>query len=106
MHPVVFPHGGWKTIPYEDGPQPAQGSEEARLLEEIIQSDALTDLTPSHKELLRKYRYEIIIINKIVVDSYFGVCTFTVVHVESVKSDLGFPLRRRGLLYQLKTKTT
>ena len=56
MHPVVFPNGGWKTISDEEGPQPTHGSSEWKTLEEIIQSDALTDLTVQDKTLLRKYR--------------------------------------------------
>jgi len=60
MHPVVFPNGGW--IPPEknddnEDVQPVHGSAEWKQLEEIIQSDALAELTASDKAVLNKYRY-------------------------------------------------
>ena len=57
MHPVVFPNGGWKsTQETEINSGPAHGSPDWKMLEEILQSDALTTLTDEHKQLLRKYR--------------------------------------------------
>ncbi|CAK8685467.1 unnamed protein product [Clavelina lepadiformis] len=56
MHPVVFPNGGWKsTQETEINSGPAHGSPDWKMLEEILQSDALTTLTDEHKQLLRKY---------------------------------------------------
>nr|XP_018668461.1 phosphatidylinositol 4,5-bisphosphate 3-kinase catalytic subunit gamma isoform isoform X1 [Ciona intestinalis]XP_026691477.1 phosphatidylinositol 4,5-bisphosphate 3-kinase catalytic subunit gamma isoform isoform X1 [Ciona intestinalis] len=57
MHPVVFPNGGWKTSnPEDQAPDPIHGSSDWKKLEEIIQSDTLTELTLEDKALLKKYR--------------------------------------------------
>nr|CAB3264880.1 phosphatidylinositol 4,5-bisphosphate 3-kinase catalytic subunit gamma isoform [Phallusia mammillata] len=64
MHPVVFPNGGWKTeeanasdaIPEEEEPEPVHGSSEWKKLEEVIQTDPLTELTDDDKKILNKYR--------------------------------------------------